>query len=77
MPLSGETYPASPREQRAHASAPINFDDPRYRIRGFLTTAAQHDLDQFYVMLDIFLGHVWVPDRRHLTTTPAHLITDR
>ena len=34
----------------------------RYRILGYLTTAAQHDLDQFTVLLDTFLGKIWMPD---------------
>ena len=34
----------------------------RYRILGYLTTAAKHGLDQFKTLLDVFLGHVWIPD---------------
>jgi hypothetical protein len=34
----------------------------RYRVLGYLTTAAQHGLDQFKVLHDTFLGHVWIPE---------------
>ena len=33
----------------------------RYRILGYLTTAAKHGLDRFTVLLDAFHGHVWLP----------------
>ena len=34
----------------------------RYRILGYLTTAAQHGKDQFATLLDVLLGHIWIPD---------------
>lgn len=34
----------------------------RYRILGYLTTAAQHGKDQFTTLLDVLLGHIWIPD---------------
>ena len=33
----------------------------RYRVLGYLTTAAKHGLDRFTVLLDAFHGHVWLP----------------
>jgi hypothetical protein len=33
----------------------------RYRILGYLTTAAQHGKDQFTTLLDVLLGHTWMP----------------
>jgi hypothetical protein len=33
----------------------------RYRILGYLTTAAQHGHDRFTVLLDTFLGRIWQP----------------
>jgi hypothetical protein len=33
----------------------------RYRVLGYLTTAAKHGLDRFTVLLDAFRGHVWLP----------------
>lgn len=39
----------------------------RYRIAGYLTTAAQHGLDQFKVLHDTFRGHVWIPDPTAVT----------
>ena len=34
----------------------------RYRILGYLSTAAKHGLDQFKTLLDTFHGNVWMPD---------------
>lgn len=34
----------------------------RYRILGYLSTAAKHGLDQFTVLLDTFHGNIWIPD---------------
>lgn len=39
----------------------------RYRIAGYLTTAAQHGRDQFTALLDTFHGHVWIPDPTAVT----------
>jgi transposase len=39
----------------------------RYRIAGYLTTVAQHGLDQFEVLLGTFLGRVWIPDPTAVT----------
>jgi transposase len=39
----------------------------RNRILGYLTTAAQHGLDQFATLLDTFRGHVWMPDATAVT----------
>jgi transposase len=39
----------------------ITRTQDRYRILGYLTTAAKHGLDQFKVLHDTFLGHVWIP----------------
>jgi len=39
----------------------------RYRILGYLSTAAKHGLDQFNTLLDVFLGHVWIPDASAVT----------
>jgi transposase len=36
--------------------------EDRYRILGYITTAAKHGLDQFKTLLDVFLGHIWIPD---------------
>jgi transposase len=36
--------------------------EDRYRILGYLTTAAKHGLDQFDVLLDTFHGRVWMPE---------------
>ncbi len=36
--------------------------EDRYRVLGYLTTAAKHGLDRFTVLLDAFLGKVWLPD---------------
>jgi hypothetical protein len=33
----------------------------RYRIPGYLSTAAKHGLDQFKTLLDTFHGNVWIP----------------
>jgi hypothetical protein len=33
----------------------------RYRILGYLSTAAKHGLDQFKTLLDTFHGNVWIP----------------
>ena len=35
--------------------------EDRFRILGYLTTAAKHGLDRFTVLLDTFLGHTWLP----------------
>lgn len=35
--------------------------EDRFRVLGYLTTAAKHGLDRFTVLLDAFLGHVWIP----------------
>lgn len=34
----------------------------RYRILGYLTTAAQHGKDQFETLLDVLLGNIWIPE---------------
>lgn len=34
----------------------------RFRILGYLTTAAQHGKDQFTTLLDVLLGRTWIPD---------------
>jgi transposase len=39
----------------------ITRTQDRYRILGYLTTAAQHGLDRFTVLLDTFHGHIWLP----------------
>lgn len=39
----------------------------RYRILGYLSTAAKHGLDQFKILLDTFLGNVWIPDPAPVT----------
>ena len=33
----------------------------RFRILGYVTTAAKHGLDRFAVLLDTFLGRIWLP----------------
>lgn len=35
--------------------------EDRFRILGYVTTAAKHGLDRFTVLLDAFLGHIWLP----------------
>ncbi len=45
----------------------ITRTQDRYRILGYLSTAAQHGLDQFKVLHDTFLGHVWIPDPAAVT----------
>jgi hypothetical protein len=35
--------------------------EDRYRILGYVTTAAKHGLDRFIVLRDAFLGHIWLP----------------
>lgn len=39
----------------------------RYRIQGYLTTAAKHNLDRFTVLLDTFHGRIWIPDPAAVT----------
>jgi len=41
--------------------------EDRYRILGYLTTAAQHGLDRFAVLLDTFHGRIWIPDAATVT----------
>jgi len=36
--------------------------EDRYRILGYLTTAAQHGLDKMTTLLDVLLGRIWMPD---------------
>ena len=36
--------------------------EDRYRIAGYLATAAQHGHDQFTVLTDAFRGTIWMPD---------------
>jgi hypothetical protein len=45
----------------------ITRTQDRYRILGYLTTATQHGLDQFKVLHDTFLGHLWIPEPPALT----------
>jgi len=40
----------------------ITRTQDRYRILGYLSTAAKHGHDQFRVLLDTFHGNVWIPD---------------
>jgi hypothetical protein len=35
--------------------------EDRFRILGYLTTAAKHGLDRFAVLLDTFSGRIWMP----------------
>ncbi|MDQ1306057.1 MAG: transposase [Actinomycetota bacterium] len=35
--------------------------EDRFRILGYLTTAAKHGLDRFTVLLDAFHGRIWIP----------------
>lgn len=39
----------------------ITRTEDRYRILGYLTTAAQHGLDRFTVLHDAFHGRIWLP----------------
>lgn len=41
--------------------------EDRYRILGYLTTAAQHGLDKMTTLLDALLGHTWLPDLPEVT----------
>jgi hypothetical protein len=41
--------------------------EDRYRILGYLTTAAKHGLDRFAVLLDTFHGRIWIPDAATVT----------
>ena len=41
--------------------------EDRYRILGYVTTAAQHGLDRFTVLLDSFLGRIWLPGTATVT----------
>jgi transposase len=45
----------------------ITRTQDRYRILGYLSTATKHGLDQFKVLHDTFLGHVWIPEPPALT----------
>jgi len=45
----------------------ITRTEDRYRILGYVTTAAQHGLDRFTALLDTFLGRVWLPGPATLT----------
>jgi hypothetical protein len=45
----------------------ITTTQDRYRILGYLTTATKHGLDQFKVLHNTFLGHVWIPEPPALT----------
>lgn len=40
----------------------ITRTQDRYRILGYLSTAAKHGLDQLETLLDTFHGNVWMPD---------------
>lgn len=35
--------------------------EDRFRVLGYVTTAVKHGLDRFTVLLDAFLGRVWLP----------------
>jgi len=35
--------------------------EDRFRVLGYVTTAAKHGLDRFTVLLDTFLGRTWLP----------------
>jgi transposase len=41
--------------------------EDRYRIMGYLTTAAKHGLDKMTTLLDVVLGRTWMPDLPALT----------
>ncbi len=41
--------------------------EDRYRILGYLVTAAKHGLDRFTVLLDTFHGRIWIPDAATVT----------
>jgi hypothetical protein len=45
----------------------ITRTQDRYRIQGYLATAAKHGLDQFKTLLDTFHGNVWIPDPAAVT----------
>ncbi len=45
----------------------ITRTQDRYRILGYLSTAAKHGLDHFTVLLDTFHGNVWTPDAATVT----------
>ena len=53
--------------RRSPAGSPASPEPNRYRILGYLSTAAKHGLDRFKTLLDVFLGHVWIPDASVVT----------
>jgi transposase len=40
----------------------VTRTEDRYRILGYLTTAAQHGLDKMTTLLEVILGRIWMPD---------------
>ncbi|HEY6794272.1 MAG TPA: transposase [Kineosporiaceae bacterium] len=59
--------PAKIQQKISGRLTSITRTQDRYRILGYLSTAAKHGLDQFQTLLDAFLGNVWIPDAAAVT----------
>jgi transposase len=60
----GRTGPATLEVQQNISGRPTSEDRARqrYKILGYVSTAAKHGLNQMTVLRDAFLGRPWIPD---------------